>query len=115
MTRHVKAPAVTAAPASATPISRTSTVGVPGQVWAVRPRARLMIQCSPNAGTWRPARAGGDPGREPGQPGAMPQEPQPISSTTQTPAPLPAMIGTRGPAARLMAGSPLREVQPGWT
>ena len=32
--------------------------------------------------------------------------PQPISSTTQTPAPLPARIGTRGAAARLTTWPP---------
>ena len=103
MTRHVRVPAVTAAPVSATTMSKTRTVGVPGQVWPVCPWARLMIQCSPNGRTWRPASAAAI--RAASQASHAPAaRPQPSSRTTQTPAPLPARIGTRGPAARLIAG-----------
>ena len=54
MIRHATVPAVTAAPASATAITTTRMVGVPGHAWLVRHRARLMTQRSLNGGTCPP-------------------------------------------------------------
>ena len=100
MSRHAMAPAVTAAHASTTAISTTRMVGVPGHAWLVRQRARLMTHRSLNEGMRRPARAAAI--RAASQAShAVPASPQPISSTTQTPAPLPARSGIRGPAARV--------------
>jgi len=111
MTRQVTIPAAMAAPASTAPSSRTRTVGVPGQVWPVRPRARPRSQCSPNEGARWPVRAAAI--RAASQASQAPTtRPQPSRRTTHTPAPLPARIGTRGPAARLITGSPLRGLQP---
>ena len=100
MSRHATATAVTAAHASTTAISTTRMVDVPGHAWLVRQRARLMTHRSLNEGMRRPARAAAI--RAASQAShAAPASPQPISSTTQTPAPLPARSGTRGPAARV--------------
>ena len=69
MIRHVLTPAVITAQASTTAITATRTVGVPGQAWPVRPRARLMIQRSPKGGTRTARQRRSDPGGEPGQSG----------------------------------------------
>ena len=105
MNRHTMATAVMTPQASRRAISTTRRVGVPGQAWLVRHRARVMIQRSPNGGTCPPARAAAIRAASQASHAAM-TRPQPISRTTQIPAPLPARTGTRGPAARLIAGTP---------
>ena len=105
MIRHAMVPAVTTAPASTAAISTTRMVGVPGHAWLVRQRARLMTHRSLNGGMRRPDSAAASRAASQASQAAA-ASPQPISSTTQTPAPLPARIGTRGAAARLTAGPP---------
>jgi metallo-beta-lactamase family protein len=102
MTRHVRITTVMAAQTNAMAISSTRAVGVPGQAWLVRHRARLMIQCPPNVGTWRPVTAAAIRAASQVSQAAM-TRPQPISRTTQIPAPLPARTGTYASSGRLIA------------
>ena len=80
---------------------------MPGHAWLVRQRARLMTHRSLNGGMRRPARAAAIRAASQASQAAA-ARPQPISSTTQTPAPLPARSGIRGPAARVMIPAPGR-------
>ena len=105
MIRHAMVPAVMTAHASTAAISATRMVGVPGHAWLVRQRARLMTHRSLNGGMRRPARAAAMRAASQASQAAA-ARPQPISSTTQTPAPLPASSGIRGPAARVMIPAP---------
>ena len=105
MIRHAMIPAVMTAPASAAAISATRMVGVPGHAWPVRQRDRLMTQRSPNGGMRRPDSAAAMRAASQASQAAT-ARPQPISTTTQTPAPLPARSGIRGPAARVTIPAP---------
>ena len=105
MIRHTMVPAVMTAHASTAAISATRMVGVPGHAWLVRQRARLMTHRSLNGGMRRPARAAAMRAASQASQAAA-ARPQPISSTTQTPAPLPASSGIRGPAARVTIPAP---------
>ena len=98
MTRQAVIPAAMTAQASTTSITETSRVGVPGQAWPVRHRVKLMTHRSLNGGICRPTSAAAI--RAASQAShAAPARLQVISKTTQTPAPFPAMIGTRGRSA----------------